>query len=86
LGLTQHIARKTMGCLQQPVIIRPQCIAAVVLRAREVQRVGRLEAKPGAKLSGLQVNRIGHCQGDEQFEQLGIDTLQDGIGALDWAD
>lgn len=75
-----------MRGLRQPVVIRPQHIAAVILRASKMQCIRRPQTKVATELRGLQVHRLGHVQWRELLEQLGIGTLQDWIAVLDRPD
>ena len=75
-----------MRGLRQPVVIRPQGVAAVILRAGEVQCIGSSQTKVATKLRRLQVHRLGHVQWLELLEQLGVGALQDRVATLDRPD
>ena len=72
-----------MRGLRQPVVIRPQGIANVVLRAGEMQCIRGPQTKVATELRGLQLDRLGHVQWLELLEKLAIGALQDRIATLD---
>src|SRR6185437_12586851 len=76
-ALFQYVGGEPVGCLDEPVVIRPQGIATVVLRAGKMQRDRRFEAEMAAQLRGLQIHRLGHVQDRELPEQPRIGALQD---------
>ena len=55
----------------------------MVLSAGEVKSVGWPQIKAGTQLRGLQKHRLGHGQGREKLEELGIGAFQDRIASLD---
>src|SRR5260370_28612602 len=81
-ALLQDITRQPMRRLRQPVVIRPQGVAAMVLSAGEVQRIRCLQTEMGTEPRGLQVHRHGHTQRRKLVEQLSITTLQDLVATL----
>ena len=66
--ISQDITCQPVRRLCETIVIRPQCIAAVVLSAGKVQRVRCPQTKVGAKLRGLQVHLLGHGQWGELVE------------------
>ena len=82
----QDIAHEPMRGLCQPVIVRPQGVAAMMLSASEVQRVRCPQTEVAAQLGGLQIHRLGHVQRGEPVEQIDIGVLQNRVAALDGPD
>jgi len=57
----------------------------MMLRARDVKGVRRLDPKPNAKLRGFQMDGIRHIQGLKLPESVGVRLYQHDILLLDWS-
>src|ERR1051326_130794 len=82
----QNILREPAGSAQEASVVGPQRLTAVMLRASQMQRVGSLQPKAGAKHRRLQIDYLGHLKGNECCEQFLVSALQNGIVALDRPD
>lgn len=57
--LLQNIARQPMARLGEAVIVGPQRVASVMLRAGQMQGIRGLQSEARAQLRGQQIGRIG---------------------------